>query len=60
MAPGQENATLKERCFQKDWCLKKMLEQMQNVRGEPVIMGLLLQQHEWIYLMISSEKHLYK
>ena len=38
MAPGQENATLKERCFQKDWCVKKMLEQMQNVRGEPVIM----------------------
>ena len=23
MAPGQENATLKERCFQKDWCVKK-------------------------------------
>ncbi|CAL1135401.1 unnamed protein product [Cladocopium goreaui] len=34
----EENATLKERCFQKDWCVKKMLEQMQNVRGEPVIM----------------------
>lgn len=29
----KENATLKERCFQKDWCMKKMLEQMQNVRG---------------------------
>lgn len=30
----KENATLKERCFQKDWCVKKMLEQMQNVRGD--------------------------
>lgn len=30
----KENATLKERCFQKDWSMKKMLEQMENARGE--------------------------
>eukprot|EP00435_Cladocopium_sp_Y103_P060496 s305_g22.t1 len=30
----KENATLKERCFQKDWCMKKMVEQMENVRGD--------------------------
>lgn len=30
----KENATLKERCFQKDWCMKKILEQLENVRGE--------------------------
>eukprot|EP00434_Breviolum_minutum_P041676 symbB.v1.2.037075.t1/scaffold5377.1/size27851/2 len=30
----KENATLKERCFQKEWCMKKVEEQTEKIRGD--------------------------